>query len=590
MASTARVTQEFLEVLTANTGQARATHEFIQVLSNGIGKARITHEFIQVLSAADSKARCTQQFIEVLTTSGPQTFERSLNDTLTLTDAFDATSGALNDTLTFTETWTDDAVLNLAFSDTLSLADEVFNIKEGSISDTLTLTDDFTGFNVHTTPFFDTLVLTDDVTQNIIANRIVGDALDFDELMTRNITKLLDLNDTLTPTDTFTGVVAKVIEDTLVFSDTFAGDLVRVISDIVEFGSQVVPVLVATRAATDQVILFESISVQSVLRLEFSDTLVLTEETTGHAVHPLETDDLVLSDSITGVASTPIFDTLILTDVVSTIMVLNRSLADILTFGETISASLVSTRTVDDVVEFLETTIGIRVKTGAFGDTLTFTEDLHRDTISRTLEDTLVLSETLTEDKIGQRTIIEELIFTEQMTVQSVINPGWSDTVPFSEGFVVRTTSSAVDKFNEVIVSGVETPVWEGVISLRPQMVLQGKTRVIVLPPPEFNDFVAGQGRIAVQKSMTGRFRAYAKRTEREKLNLRLVIPKFKSDELYDFMLAEIDNEMNLIDWNGYLWKVRFLNDSVSFVESRRWVNCGNANEVTLELVGTRYA
>ena len=95
---------------------------------------------------------------------------------------------------------------------------------------------------------------------------------------------------------------------------------------------------------------------------------------------------------------------------------------------------------------------------------------------------------------------------------------------------------------------------------------------------------------MAVQRSMTGKVRTYAKRTERSKLHYRFVIPRYKADEFKDFLLTEINNPLKLIDWKGDYWNVQILSDSVDFVEVRRWAPLGNAVEVTFELVGQRYA
>ena len=520
-------------------------------------------------------------------------------DTLTLADTILGYKNALVDTLTFSETLVPKIISHVPFSDALTLTETILHTIYESTTDTLTLTDTVTGLSEKIGPFSDVLTLTETMLEKIARGALYGDLLEFSQQFKYNIVKLLSFSDTLTFTDTLNGYVARVLGDTVTFSDVLTSFVAKLMQDSLEFGERLSANHVSKKAMTDQVVLFDSLLIKIFTRQSLSDTFVLVDTMTGKATRPLR-DTLSMTDTMVGKASLPIADSLTLTDSMSFVRVINQTLSDTITITDTTKMNKILAVQIADAITFIEAWQAIRVKFGVMSDTLNLTDEQLRSVHIETLSDTLVLSDTFTVVKQGHRTGGDVLTLADAMAVQTILKRTTTDSVLFLDAFVVKLfpgpNSSVLPP--EVIhqlppPNGLQNPpypVWEAVLPVYPQLTMTGRTRSIVLPPPEFNDFESGQGKIAVQRSMTGRFRVYAKRTQREKLNWRFVLPKYKADELREFLLAEIDTNLNVITWEGDYWNLQILSDSVDFTETGRWAPCGNKVEVTIELVGNRYA
>jgi hypothetical protein len=529
-----------------------------------------------------------------------QLLNQTYGDTLTLTDTISGSKLILSDSITFTEVMSPKTVLNLTLSDTLTFSELLTHTIFESISDTLVLVDTVTGFAEKVGSWTDTLTMTESLTREFVAGRLYGDALEFAELWSRNIRKLLSYSDTVTFTDALNGVAVKVFGDTMTFSDVLTSFIAKLFHDEIEFGDSLLGNHVSRRTLTDQVVLFDSLAISIYSRQTFSDTLVLSDSFNGFSVRPLIPESITLTDSITGVATKPLSDTIAFTETLNFTRVINKSLTDTLTFTDSASMNKILTLQLNDALTLIEVWQAIRARFGSLSDALSLTDEQLRAVIPRTLEDSLVLVDTMTCQKIGGRVSTDTVTLTDSLAVHTVLNRSLSDAVLFLDAFVVKVvrettpTPIVTDPIHQVNPpSGLENPpnpVWEAVIDVQPQLILTGVSRSIVLPPPEFNDFESGQGKIVVQRSMTGRFRVYSKRTQREKLNWRFVLPKYKADELREFMLSEIDTLLNVITWDGEYWQLQFLSDTADFTESGRWAPCGNKVEVTIELVGNRYA
>lgn len=518
-------------------------------------------------------------------------------DTLVLTDGMTGYTNLLNDLLTFTDSLTPVIDVLAPLTDTLTFTELVINTIYVTFEDDLVLDDEATGISEKIGDFSDAVAFTEDMLRAFVAGRLYGDAVEFAELMSRNISKLLSLSDTLSLTDVITGAAVKVFQDTMTFSDVITGIVAKVFRDTMEFGESMTGTTVLKRTLTDQLIAYDSIAISLYTNLVMSDTLVLSDTLTGSAQRPLF-DTVIFSDTITGVASKPMFDTVTFSDSSSYIRTINKSLSDNLNFDDEATCNFVIMRQLTEALDFIEQMKGIRARLVSLSDTVALNDELLREVIQAPFEDDLVLVDDLTYTKHGIRSIDELLTLSDNLQLQTTLTRTVPDYLSFAEGFVVRINRKLpvtgigqiyAPEFPVGYEGTIPSPVWNGVISVLPQMVMIGATTSIVIPPPEFNDFVANQGKIAVQRSMIGNYRVYRKTTQREKLNWRFLLPKYKADELKAFLLAEIDNEFTVIDWEGSYWKLKILSDSVDFVESGRWAPCGNRVEVTIEFVGYRY-
>lgn len=522
------------------------------------------------------------------------------SDTLTFTDTIDGFKNAFFDILTLSDLISPQIKSLQTLSDTLSFSESIVHTIFAEFDDTLDLSDDYIeGVPQKVGPFSDALTLTESLLEAVARGALYGDLLEFAQSFKLNLVKLLPYSDTLTFSDTMDGYVGRVFGDSMTFSDVISAFVSKVMQDTLEFGEQLIGNHVSKRSLTDQVVLFDSLAIQIFTRQSFADTIVLVDTLTGNATRPFR-DTMSFTDSIAGVATTPIADTVTFTDNLTFVRVINLGMSDNLILTDSTTLNKVLSVQIADAIIFIEQWQAIRAKFGVMSDSIDLTDEQLRSVHPVTMTDTLVLSDSFTVIKQAGREMDDVLSLADAMTVQSILKRTNTDSVLFLDAFVVKIFPGpmAGPPPTQIIQqvpppTGLENPpfpVWEAVLPVYPQLTMTGRTLSIVLPPPEFNDFSSGQGKIAVQRSMTGRFRVYAKRTQREKLNWRFILPKYKADELRNFLLAEIDTNLNVVTWEGDYWSLQILSDSVDFTESGRWAPCGNKVEVTIELVGNRYA
>jgi hypothetical protein len=246
---------------------------------------------------------------------------------------------------------------------------------------------------------------------------------------------------------------------------------------------------------------------------------------------------------------------------------------------------------------FTESMVPVHVKSATFSDTLSWTEELYRERYIEIVDTSLDLDDAFTGLKVASRTLTDTLTFTETCTRTTNFGRPLSDEVIIIDGFIARVKKSSGQPPNTVVTpvvpppgSYTPAPINEGVIGIRRLVLLEGFNRAIVLPPPEFNDFESFDNQLSVQRSMSGQYKTYKKSSDRIRHNWHWILPKPKADELRAFIDDEDSTLLTITDWRGYIWKAYLLTDSIDFAEIRRWQPCGNAVDVTLEFIGTRYA
>jgi hypothetical protein len=539
---------------------------------------------------------------------------QTINETLTLTDTLTGVRFQLADSITLTDTIVGLHTALGVMSDSLTLIDSIHSVQSGNGSDTLVLTDSFTGAVWKLGNWTDTLSLTESLLNEFVGVRTLTEALTLIDTLQRTLVRLRSFSETITFTEALNGIAVKAFGDSMTFTGVLSAFVAKVFRDVLDFGDTLVATNRFNRSTADQVVFFDSLGYTAVLRESLIEMLTFSDSILGIRVKPLVPETVVFNDTLAGQRSLPLqTDHVTFTEAASFSKVQHHTLNETVLFVDAIQCNHILAKQIDDVVEFLDQLKGIRARFGTFSDTLTFADRMYREVHSTLTSDTVSFVENLSYVKDSERTFNETISLTDQLDLTKISVRGWSDYLLFSEGFSVKIKkvtggqeivngvgyvaspgysplAPGAPPITDDLAGYIPSAVWQGVTAVLPQVVLTGLTRAIVLPPPEFNDFVAGQGKIAIQRSMMGSFRVYAKRTNREKLNWRFIIPKYKADEFEQFLLAEINNEITLIDFDGNYWKVRVLSDSVDFTETGRWAPCGNKVEVTLELVGYRYA
>jgi hypothetical protein len=531
---------------------------------------------------------------------------------------FSLNSG-LSDHFTFSDTFTENSVLNKTLSDTVTFAD-LFTHADTSnetLSDTLTFTDVFPALMADhltltdsMTPqlsliglMSDTMTLTGTLTENHNSSQMYGDNMIVFDRLTFNQVKRLSWSDTVTFSDSIQGYLVEQLTDTFTLSDSFTEFKAHnLVPDILGLGDFFNIRQITFWSIADGLTLFESnppFPLQMLYLLHPSDTLTFVESWVGNAVHPIS-DNLTLGDTITGVASDYLPDTVTFADLIKYNRTFSLSVHDLVVMTDQLRTTLSNAVSLSDGLGLLDQAQIAYIWHATATDSFSFSELIVREIFEIIIDDSLIFGDTLTHSKKGAADAADELVFADEFTLQlnSTRNP--DDFVVFNDGFAVRVKGTP--NAGDGIVPSLPLPgsppyqppsIPVGVSNIYAAVTMQGIANTIVLPPPEFNDYVQNQTKVIMQRSMTGMFRSYTKNTARIKLNWRFMIPKYKSDELRAFILAEIDNPLRVTDWEGNVWNVQIFSDTVEIAETGRWggpIAAGDRNEVTLEFTGVKYA
>lgn len=532
----------------------------------------------------------------------------SMSDMVTFSDLITGHTNLLGDTLTFSDLLSTDNELNVILSDTVTFSDHATLVYEVELNDSITFVEGMDYIVEKDGSWTDTLTFLDELLSEIIVNKSVWDTLELLETIHPLFVRLRSLSDTVTLTDVFAGYVGRNFNDTLTFADAMTAFVTKVFRDTLDFGEVWSRQMTYNRPIADQLVLYDSITTTHVTRHIFTEAVTFVESMTGYREILMTPDILNFTDSMTAVNTIPVHDTLTFTEQLPISKVTHHTRSEVLTFNDNSEtsaawrANIVVTKQLEDVIEFVDIMLGLRAHVASMSDTLNLTDEALREVHVVSLSDTLTFVDSLSQDMVWHKNWHDALPFSDAISENTTSHLVWNDLLVFAEGFQVKYKGSRPtdESIREVIpvyptipdgaTGYIPSVIWEGVTRIRPQVVFIGHSTSIVLPPPEFNDFDANEGKIAVQRSMTSRFRVYVKKAEREKRNWKFVIPRYKAEEFKAFLLAEINNELRITDWEGNHWNAKILSDSVDFTESRRWEPCGNATEVTIEIVGNRYA
>jgi len=432
---------------------------------------------------------------------------------------------------------------------------------------------------VYESDFSDSVTFSETLSVETVLELVFSDTLSLTELLGLQFSG--DFSDSLSLTDDIVSAAAYPVDfdDTLSLSDTMSA------------------AAVFSRLTADMMPLASTLSVVLTSGVEISDTLTLSETIIGAASIPLVPDVISFSETMTGLVSKLFSDTLTLTDSLTFNRTVGKTFSDTLSLTDTVSRTITVTKALDDSLSLVEDLQRVYARTAEFEDTLVFTEEIYREQYYELVPDTLDLSDSFDGQKIGLGILSDSLVFTNSTSVIGSFVRPLDDEIILIDGFIVRIKKGSGQPPDTVINPVVPPPgsytppsINEGVIGIRRLVLIEGFNRSIVLPPPEFNDFESFDNQLSVQRSMSGQYKTYKKSSDRIRNNWHWILPKPKADELRAFIDAEDSTLLTITDWRGYIWKAYLLTDSIDFAEIRRWQPCGNAVDVTLEFIGTRYA
>jgi hypothetical protein len=490
---------------------------------------------------------------------------QSISETITfseVTSGFTVT-GSSTDTLNLNETLTRTAVFVRSLSDTLTFTEISGQVFYGSASDTLVFSDVASGVRNLSYSASDVLTLTESLTRALTANRTVSEALVFTEQLRKNVIRLLNMTESLNFSDVMAGVGVKVARDIITFSENLTNFVSKLIKDTMDLGDLLSVNVRYVRTTADVLEMFDRISVELYLRRALTDTLSFSDGVAGQRTTPSH-DTVTFSENISAVNSKLTTDSLTLTDIAATVKIRTVSTQDLLSFVDNFGVNMVLRKILSESLNLLDSLKWIRVRFFSITDTVAFTDTVYREIRVALAPDTLSLIENWVVKKIAPRSVSDTLIFSETLTLHTVLFRNISDIVHFKDaGYGV-----VADKM----------------------MILIGRDRSIVLPPPEFNDFYTDRNQVIFKRKMGGDVTTYIKTCPEQKLHYEFLISKPKANEFRDFLDSENSNPVTIYDWKGEIWSVKLLTDAVDKEEIGRWEPCGNKTRVTVEFIGRRYA
>lgn len=510
---------------------------------------------------------------------------QTITETLTFSDAMSAfkVSGEGFDTLTFTEALSHaGSMFFRSTSDTLTFTDDVHQTHPVDITDSLTLTDDAAGVRKLDFAGSDTLTITETLARQFLAERTINEGLPFTEVMSRKMVRLRALSESLTLSDSAVGTRVRVTSDTLTLTENLTEFIAKLLKDVLDFESVFSLNAIFQKPANDVFEMYDSIFLNTYMRLSLSETLTFTDVMTAARVKPTS-DSVTFTESVTGVASKLATDILTLAESLSVSKVKHVSASDSMVFSDSRNVSLVLVREIQETLILLETYLGIRVKFGVASDSVSFTDLLVREVHVVTAPDVLTFSDAVTHQKIGAGVASDTLTFADTIFVNTVISRTLIDAILFQEKPPADTLPSSA-----ISIPDVPTGAY-GTVANK-MMVFIGQSRSVVITPPEFNDYASDRNQVIFKRKMDASVTTFIKTCKDEKLHFEFLVPKPKADEFRAFLDAENGRSFTIYDWNGYVWVAKLLTDTIDKEEVARWEPSGNKTRISVEFLGRRYA
>lgn len=489
------------------------------------------------------------------------------------------------DTITFSETLFRNIVSGQSITDTLTFTEHAVHTIFASITDDLTFTDEMDGLRYTVGISADTLTLNETLARQLLAVRVINEGLPFTELLTKNANRLRPITESLTLTDVMLGLNVKPAYDTITFSETLTEFIAKLVRDFIDWDSIFSVNGVFNRSTGDVFEMYDSIFLNTYMRLPIVDSILFTEVMNGQVIR-VAADTLTFTETTTAIASKIAVDSLTFTDVLKVNKVQQVTSADTMLFTDTTNVNIVVTEVLSDSLILSDNLQMVRWRFGVATDSMSFTDKVVREIREAVISTDLTFSDTLAYHKIGNRTILDTVTFTDSARVSIVYTRSLVDSLVFLEAPPADILPPAAIS----IPAGGSTTVGAYGVVAGKMMTFIGQTRSVVIKAPEFNDFITERVQTVFKRKMTGVVSTFIKTSPEQKLHYEFLVPKPKADEFRAFLDAENGNAFTIYDWNGYVWIAKLLTDNIDKTEVGRWDPCGNKTHITVEFIGRRYA
>lgn len=628
--TTARLTQETVEVLVTGDAKARLTQEYVEVLATGDAKARLTQMYVEALQAADTKARLTMEYVEALG-DAHFTYDASASNTLTMTSSGAETISlartatntfAPSDSATDTVSLVESATNTLTFSQVASFVANTSSLfapsqdAEASVTytrespQTLSLSQDADAAFVFDRTVEDTITFADEArrtvfevvpdlieyTQDVVGNKFVSRtssqtltitptvarSADFvrsatqgyvpTQSLSRTLVKALAVSQTLTITSVATNTLTKLASSTIVYSQDAEVSVGKHVHQTLTITSVAVCETTYNRTLYAVFVPHGTPSSSNTIRPSLTQTLSYTQESLGE-VQRLANSTLTFTQLASVEKARSGFSLLQMTEDVSYSRTVGKTSTSLLRVTQAVALAKTRSVAASNAFGINQHATGAKTLLGVTSQSLTYTQQLWRDLTVAAVDDALDLSQDVIVAKYADRSVNQTLTLAQLVTVSGTYNRTVEDTLVFPQIYY-RPDGYAI--FNAV---GIKTTRFT---------LLRSATKLITLPRPEFADGSSNPTRINIKRAMSGERYVYKRMVFATKLSYDFVIARDKALELRSFLLTENSKQLTLETWNGQVWSVVLTNNPFTTTEVARWELGGNKCTITLEFEGVK--
>lgn len=376
MATEARITQEYVEVLAGGNAQARLTQEYVEVLTSGNAQARITQEYVEVLAGADSRSRVTQEYVEVLAS-----FRADLVESASNTLVFNQAAGVAKAIGTSS---------TLALTQTVSIELEVFK------------------------RLISTLVL--------------------NSVVTRNIVRAKSISNTVSLTGLALGINSKSALNNLIYSQSATYDITKRAQNVLQLTQTVQRNTILFRRVISLFECFQAIaSGPNTFRRSLSNTLSYVGVATGNAVKLARTT-VVFAQTVTVNKVRETVNSIAWANNAIARRDYTRNASNFFVVGHRLRVSKVKVLSANSVLSFFQVLLRQRIRTAVASSSLNLTQDLVQSRFFRSLNHNLTLNHTVVSQRIVLRSVTQSFQLTQSATLTRTANLSASSNLQFLSG------------------------------------------------------------------------------------------------------------------------------------------------------------
>lgn len=469
--------------------------------------------------------------------------------------------------------------LNRAVSQTLTLTQFAVKTLPESVPHTLTLSHSVGVVKVKRAGVIQALTLSQTVVVAKTYGRVVSQGLPLVQTVVKTTSRLKPVSNTLALTQIALGVASKHTASSLTLTQTATAVRSHGVRHRLELTQVARENHTVSKRVFDVLPVFHVLARALTLRRTLSHSLTFTQSATAEIVRAARST-LVLTQQAVCDKVKPGFSELVLVQGAICRYSLQKPANNTLFLQHNVALQKATFKPASHVLSLSQYARGTRVISVNVSHTVPLSQDLVRDRYVRSINQTLVLAQTVSGPKIAPRSVSHSLVLTHGVTVAKTLLRSVNHTLVFQNSF-----TRYVGLPGQPVVT---IPTVQAVV-VRNLLILESGPYAVTLSAPEWNDKEGGNGKINIKRAMDGTRRVYKRDQPSSNLTYDLVMDRLKAIELRTFVLNCNSSVIRLTNWKGEIWVVVLTNNPFTFTEEAYWDSpWGNKSTVTLEFRGVK--